>query len=160
MTRKRKTETQLNKCRDKNKVCGKKHVDFSCGKFPFKFNTLASFKTQKRRVHLKPYACDECEFRSRAPYEIREHNPYYHKGVHVTCKECGAELSSLKTLKRHVVHGNETFLCDKCKFSTSSESNLGRHVNNIHSGVTYNCEKCLRKYRRKKEPTRTCQKDT
>ena len=67
------------------------------------------------------------------------------KGEKFECDECGAELSSGQTLKKHktYMHSGKLHPCDQCDYKAKQPGGLKAHKNVVHEGIRrYQCKEC------------------
>ena len=90
------------------------------------------------------YKCDLCSYESAHRNAIRKHMAGYHANEQKACSICGKVFKCDKYLKRHtlLVHGDKTFHCQFCLYSTANRAKLGDHVRTQHTQRNYKPFKC------------------
>jgi DNA-directed RNA polymerase subunit M/transcription elongation factor TFIIS len=83
------------------------------------------------------------------PPEPKEGDPRFE------CEFCKRSYKRKSYYNRHVriAHDKSApiYKCQFCKYSTRQKNVLSGHVKAVHLGVTYNCKKCEKKYKKKKD---------
>ena len=134
------------------------------------------FETKKHLIsehgidEYKPYQCNHCDSKQRKNYDLIQHYERNHIDIEnrpkFVCDECGKELLTKTTLKRHKtkVHekqGNskktgdievETrlkFICEECGKELLSKASLKRHIEFKHTDTSENnfvCTQCGKRF--------------
>ena len=71
-----------------------------------------------------------------------------------TCHVCDKSFARSDSLKRHMMIHNDNSVYYECETSDKkfkSNSSLRTHVKNIHEGLSYSCEICLKSFAHKKD---------
>ncbi|XP_053688875.1 zinc finger protein 665-like [Sabethes cyaneus] len=114
---------------------------------------------QKHDERERPFNCSYCAKTYMTNGNLQEHIRMVHTGVKFPCKECGVELSTKSSWKRHMKgHTEEGFCCHLCTEKFSSHSVLAKHIRRVHDkvanhficldcGNTYDTNAALREHR-------------
>ena len=81
------------------------------------------------------YECNQCDFRSAYEYKLKNHIKQEHeKRNEKRICTCGKSFSNKKQLGRHVreVHDGVTLKCDQCSYQTKRSRDLRNHIENKH----------------------------
>ncbi|EAT46516.1 AAEL002290-PA [Aedes aegypti] len=100
---------------------------------------------QKHDDRDRPFRCSECSKTYLTNGNLQEHIRMAHSGVKFTCKECGINLSTKSSWKRHMQgHTEEGYTCELCKEKFSSHTVLAKHRRRVHEKVQKNfiCLEC------------------
>jgi len=76
--------------------------------------------------------------------------PYFERGEDgsYTCTECEYKTVALSNLKNHIlaIHEGVKFKCDQCSREFTSKSNLQAHIRSKHEEKKYNCMQCAMQF--------------
>ena len=154
-----------NECHESRKALASM---YDCADCNFSTNREQSLTHHKAVVHhgIVRFTCSFCDYQSYYRHLVRSHFANNHQGKEVKfktigCEKCQSEEPHEKcrnpesTLRkpRKNYHRNTTingldmsmksFQCDSCNYSSSSESNLLRHVKVVHERTfRYQCGYC------------------
>lgn len=122
-----------------------------CGNFYANLNRL---KMHIKSLHSESkFNCDECDYSSNFKRSLVNHVRVKHKGSLFTCSECSYQAAHLQNVKEHKnqVHLKYVLHCKVkgCNFQSFRSEALRRHNSSVHEEITYNCEKCDYKAKRK-----------
>ena len=141
-----------NKCCTKSKEVKNRKVveeDLICSYCGY---TTADKRTLERHikgVHLKEglTKCEECDYSSIRPDDVRRHFEHKHVGKQYICEICSKICKWKTEFNHHMrVHQGVEFLCDICDFRTVYKSGLSRHKKSVHEGLKFECEHCNQCY--------------
>ena len=110
--------------------------------------TTADSRTLERHVngvHLKEglTKCDQCEYSSIRPDDVKRHIEHKHIGKQYICEICSKICKWKSDLDQHMKkHQGVEFHCTLCDFQTVYQSGLSRHKKSVHEGVKYQCDQC------------------
>ena len=134
------------------------------------FETKKHLITEHGIDDYKPYQCNLCDSKQRKNYDLIQHHERNHIDVEnrpkFICDECGNELFSNSTLKRHKtkVHeklGNDKkigdfevetrlkFICEECGKELFSKASLKRHFEFKHTDTSEKnlvCSQCGKQF--------------
>ena len=137
-----------NKCCTKSKEIKERKVveeDLICSYCGY---TRADKRTLDRHingVHLKQdlTKCEECEYSSIRPDDVKRHFEHKHIGRQYICNICSNICKWITEFDQHMrIHQGVEFLCDMCDFRTVHRSGLSRHIKSVHEGIKYPCPQC------------------
>ena len=122
-----------------------------CGKIYANLNQL---KMHMKNLHSESkFSCDECDYSSNFKRSLVNHVRVKHEGNLFTCSECSYQAACILTVNEHKnhVHLKSVLHCkvEGCNFQSFRSKALRRHNSSVHEEVTYNCEKCDYKAKRK-----------
>ena len=106
------------------------------------------FKHSIGKIEMKK--CKECSFQSSENFAFREHMEVVHEGKRYTCEKekCDYFSKNSQMLLRHVLLKHEggqieKIPCSQCNHKALSKYLLQEHIDVVHNGKRYNCEKCI-----------------
>ncbi|CAG2195054.1 KRAB [Mytilus edulis] len=159
-----KEEEMKFKCKECDKVFGWKHElrkHLAAEHKNFNLCHLCSFKSKNKTsliVHLhnrhkepipdnmKTFKCDACDFYCFYPSYLKTHQQENHSdSLDFQCTICPKKFKTKKSLRGHYnnTHGSNFFKCDKCSYTTRSQTTLQVHQQSTHSEVRpYTCHLC------------------
>ena len=76
-----------------------------------------------------------------------------HGDLPYKCHVCDKSFARSDSLRRHMMIHNDNSVyydCETCDKKFKSNSSLCTHVKNIHEGLSYSCEICLKSFAHKK----------
>ena len=81
--------------------------------------------------------------RKKVPHVKREIPQKARKGKFM-CPECGNIFTMQRTLKKHIeaIHQGIRYPCDKCPFQGRNKILLKHHIESVHEGKRYYCDQC------------------
>ena len=138
--------------------------DFICDLCDYSATRKQGLGQHRKAVHLDlQFECQECYFKTSREYRLSEHQLIEHEGERYSCDEdnCSWTGRSTNGLQDHKTN-NHTLQaqkhCLKCDYVTNkSVKHLTSHINTVHNGVTYNCDKCSWKSKSKTDlSTHSC----
>ncbi|CAG2184097.1 unnamed protein product, partial [Oppiella nova] len=98
------------------------------------------------KIHTgeKPYACDQCSYKSAIKGNLQMHYKLNHSGEsQMQCNECQFVATSKKALKEHVRdHNLKSLSCDHCNYTTGSRSALNNHIRTHTNEKPFQCTVC------------------
>ena len=111
----------------------------------------------------EPYSCQKCDFTNLSLGEINRHIDSVHKDqdgkITYSCEKCKFTCTLKYSLDRHMVtkhsddssenyvlklaeNGKKVFFCTECDYQNPERTNIRRHVDIHHLGISYTCEHC------------------
>jgi len=122
------------------------HVCEECGKTLTSRNGLMTHMLLHNPEHGN-HKCDECDKNFATEFSLRTHRKTQHEGKNncFPCEVCGKVITSKKSLRDHIKRVHDKTMdrkCDQCDFSTTNNTDLKRHIESIHLGITYPCDQC------------------
>ena len=100
------------------------------------FDTLCSSKNyHKQSKHENNlYLCDQCEFKTHAKCNLKQHVKEQHLKISFSCTQCSYQSTRKEYLRQHVRRDHEGlyYYCDQCNFKTSRNSQLTKHIKCKH----------------------------
>jgi len=103
-------------------------------------------------MHIKshtpcPQKCNQCGKMCKTASNLKHHILDMHLERRVKCDECEKMFSTIRRLNRHkkAVHVLKSFKCDQCKYRCKLNSDLRKHIDNVHNDVRdvlYKCDLC------------------
>ena len=79
-------------------------------------------------------SCEECNFWTLHPRELKDHVAFDHKGTRYPCDNCEYRATTKSYLKKHKQSKHEgiRFPCDDCEYSATSKYLLKKHCERDH----------------------------
>ena len=112
------------------------------------FRSLDMRVTNNVNVNLdNNYLCNQCDFKAKRKTRLNEHIESKHYGVRKDCSQCGKLFVSRTSLYNHIKSHHQDltdYLCnhDQCNFKAKRKKKLRYHINSVHLGVNYPCNRC------------------
>ena len=103
--------------------------------FPNDFHILEGSEILSIQPSLKrKYNCDECEYVTPRPYDLKRHKEIKHVGIRYPCNKCEFNASTRGNLKVHIesMHDCIRHPCDKCDYIAAKSTNLKAHKKRKH----------------------------
>ena len=101
-------------------------------------------KSDKRNSGLpNSYPCGQCDYISNGKKDIISHVDTRHGGI-FQCAQCDKTFTTYSGFKTHLdnKHSEESYLCDKCNFTTGGKWYLQRHMTSVHADLIFSCDMC------------------
>ena len=138
--RKKKRIERYNRIRN-CKVCGQE------------FRTYSQFLTHVKKFHeainheklKKRYNCDECDYKSKTKFKLKNHINCVHKNIQLSCDTCEFTCKSYNGLKAHknYVHDGINYPCKICPYIAKIAVHLKQHIAKIHDKIKkFSCDLC------------------
>ncbi|XP_076106866.1 uncharacterized protein LOC143075360 [Mytilus galloprovincialis] len=159
-----KEEEMKFKCKECDKVFGWKHelskhltaehkTHNLCHLCPFKSKNKTSLIVHLHNKHAEPipekmktYKCDMCDFYCFYPSYLKIHKQESHSdSMNFQCNVCPKKFKSKKALRSHwdCAHSSNFYKCDKCSYTTRSQTTLQIHQQSTHSEARpFSCHLC------------------
>jgi KRAB domain-containing zinc finger protein len=125
----------------------KKHLnrgDFLCSICQYTAMSRESLKAHEASHLNEEHKCEECEYVSTNPRQLRDHVYYHHKLVKsFQCIYCPFKAKKRCAMDLHEATHSTTqnYMCDKCNFKTGRLDYLNRHKF-LHMPPRYVCDLC------------------
>ncbi|CAK1546612.1 unnamed protein product [Leptosia nina] len=105
-------------------------------------------ETYQSRKHMN-YLCEKCAvgFVVKDAYDVHMKLHSKESGEHV-CDVCDTYLKSEETLHRHKLRHYRRYRCMVCSVRYKDKDAVAGHVSFMHSGNTFNCDKCGSSFKR------------
>jgi len=90
----------------------------------------SSLVKEKKRKHF----CEECNYSSARPSDLRIHIESKHQGVRYPCGDCEYAATEPRQLKRHreAKHEGIRYPCDECEYAATQMCHLTKHKKRRH----------------------------
>ena len=135
---------------------------YACDMCERKFSTPSLLHHHRTALHLgiHEFQCDLCGWKTKRREYLNQHLEKEHNIVKETnhtcfCEECGKGFRTLYHLNSHKkfrhsaealamreAKKNRVILCDKCDFTTNSQTNMNYHKRRVHDYVPMICPDC------------------
>ena len=98
----------------------------------------------KKSIRKGTFSCEQCEYKTKRKYRLKEHVQYIHEGNFYTCEQCDYIAAQKSQIKLHVEikHEGIRYSCDQCDFKGQTKTILKQHVQYLHEGRVYPCSQC------------------
>ena len=97
-------------------------------------------------VHGVYHYCDQCDFKARTKYLVKEHKRFKHEGAsQITCSYgCKNKFRSKSDLMAHVQgkHNKVKYECEICGYKNANDSYVKAHILGVHAGERFQCKEC------------------
>ena len=83
------------------------------------------------------YPCDQCEYISTQPSNLKLHKESKLQGIRYSCGECEYKAMSACNLTIHKKSKHEgiRYPCDECEYAAAQSSHLRLHKQTMHEGI-------------------------
>ena len=87
----------------------------------------------------RKYKCDECEYLTPRPFDLRKHKEIKHIGIRYPCNKCEFYASTRGNLKVHIesMHDCIRYPCDQCDYIAAKSQTLKDHKKRKHTKKDY-----------------------
>merc|ERR1719186_851153 len=88
--------------------------------------------------------CDQCEYVTGTPNQLKCHNENAHLGIRYECKDCEYAAATPNQLKIHIenAHLGIRYECKDCEYKATTPGNLKMHIQRKHLKLKYECNFC------------------